>query len=153
MAADPRLQRASNFSGKAVADEGPKRAGAWLEAFLRAVNFWTLQAEVGRRMPAAPRVESVPRGNAVPSPGSDTPRGCHPKLSGLCVLLTRQTHDTSPRTGRMQRRVLCHPHQALTTPLVGHTGQEFCAPPTSSFCVRRSTGLLLGLQNTRLRCV
>lgn len=40
---------------------GPKRAGAWLETFLRTVNFQTLQAEIGMRMLAAPWAENVPR--------------------------------------------------------------------------------------------
>lgn len=57
------------------------------------------------------------------------------------------------------------PHHLTATsgawPVVGRTGQEEGAgvrfssalPPSSSFCVRRGAGLLLGLQNTRLRRV
>lgn len=104
-----------------MADDGPKKAGAWLETCLRTVNFQTLQAEIGMRMLAAPRAESVPRDMLFPGwvPGSDTQQGHHPNHSGLHLLFHKANTQYEPpyRWGLMQRRVLCRPHQPLTTPL------------------------------------
>lgn len=115
------LQRASNFSRKAVADNGPERSGAQLKTFLTMVTFQTLQAEVGMRKLGTPRVESFPGGTLFPGwvPGSDTLQGHHPKRSGLRLLFHKADTQYEPPywSGLMQGRVLCCPHQTLITPL------------------------------------
>lgn len=80
-----------------MASDGSKRAGAWLE---RTGTFRTLQAEVGMRVPAAPWVESVPRGTLFPALGLTPQWDVTQSFQGCVCCFRRQTHETSPHTGQ-----------------------------------------------------
>lgn len=103
------LQTIANFSGKVVANDGPKITRAWLTTFLRTADFQTIQAEVGMKVLAAPWVEGFPRGTLFPRwvPGSNTPQGCHTKHSWLHRLFHKADANYKPHISQIRCKGGC----------------------------------------------
>jgi len=153
-----------------VANDGPGRAEAQLKTFPKMANFLTLRAEVGRRMLAAPLVESIPRGtNIVPrvGPWLGNPTGMSPNAFRATFAVSPGRHSIrapTPVGTDTKEGAVPSPPAPLAPPGLGpswgadRAGEEagvHLSPvlPPPAPCVRRSAGLLLGLQNTRLRRV